>query len=179
MKTEKNYRKKLMAYVIIAIEKTIWVKTVEKENKRIKKYEKAEKAIDGDEENLVICLLTMVIKKETIKKKVWFAEGIKKPMEAGMICTIDVDTFFAHKEHMDWRLWCIMSHHEQLYQSGALGTCQGQKRNLHINVWQVDDTEWVHTLWQVKFHPKAGASQFSFCKLLQGKQLQVTTEITL
>ena len=34
------------------------------------------------------------IKKENVKKKAWFAEDIKKPMEAGMMGTIDGDTFF-------------------------------------------------------------------------------------
>ena len=59
-----------------------------------KKNEKAEKAIDEDKDNVVLCLLTMEIKKEDVKKKVWFTEDVKKPMEAGKICTINRDTLF-------------------------------------------------------------------------------------
>ena len=33
-------------------------------------------------------------KEENVKNKVWFMEDVKKPMEAGMMCTIDGDTFF-------------------------------------------------------------------------------------
>ena len=40
-----------------------------------KKNEKAEKAVDGDEDELVLCLLTIEIKKENVKKKVWFVEN--------------------------------------------------------------------------------------------------------
>ena len=45
-----------------------------------------------------------------------FMEDVKKSMEAGLMCTIDGDTFF-HKEYMDWRLWCVVSHHEGQYWS--------------------------------------------------------------
>ena len=36
-------------------------------------------------------------KKENVKKKVWFAEDVKEPAEAGMMCTIDGNTFFQSK----------------------------------------------------------------------------------
>ena len=38
-------------------------------NGHYKKFAKAEKAIDGDEDNLVLCSLTSESKKETKKKK--------------------------------------------------------------------------------------------------------------
>ena len=47
-----------------------------------------------------------------------------------------------------------------------------KKGKLHINIHQVDNTEWVHTLWPMKFCPKAGVSLFSLtCKLLQGNKI--------
>ena len=33
--------------------------------------------------------------KESKKKKVWFAEDVKQPSEAGMMCTINGNTFFS------------------------------------------------------------------------------------
>ena len=56
-------------------------------------YEKAEMAIDGDEDDLVLCLLTIEIKKENLKKKIQFVEDIEHPTEACMMCTINGDTF--------------------------------------------------------------------------------------
>ena len=60
-----------------------------------KKYEKAEKAFDRDKDGLVLCLLMTENKKENVNKKAWFAEDVELPSEAGMICTIDGDTFFS------------------------------------------------------------------------------------
>ena len=48
----------------------------------------------GDEADLVLCSLTTEIKKEKVKKKVWFAEEVKQPSKVGMMCTIHADTFF-------------------------------------------------------------------------------------
>ena len=56
-----------------------------------KKFEKAEKAIDGD---LLLCLLTSESKKEIKPKKVRFAQDVKLPVEAGMMCNIGGETFF-------------------------------------------------------------------------------------
>ena len=47
-----------------------------------KKSEKAEKAIDGDEDDMVLCLLTKENEKENAKKKAWFTEDIKQLSEA-------------------------------------------------------------------------------------------------
>ena len=60
-----------------------------------KKFQKAEEAIEGDEDDLLLCLFMSESKKESKKKKVWFAEDVKQPSEAGMMCTIDSDTFFS------------------------------------------------------------------------------------
>ena len=47
-----------------------------------------------------------------------------------------------------------------------------KKGKLHINVQQVDRTEWIHILWPVKFCPKAGAILFFLmCKLSQGNKI--------
>ena len=64
------------------------------ENRPLKNCEKAERAIDGDEDDSVLCLLKSESKKETKKNKVWFVEDDKQPSEAGMLCTINGDTFF-------------------------------------------------------------------------------------
>ena len=55
----------------------------------------------------------MKIKKENVRKKFWLMVYIKMPMELGMLCTIDGDTFFDHKEHMDERLRCVVLYHKQ------------------------------------------------------------------
>ena len=60
-----------------------------------KKFEKAEKAIDGDEDEVVLCLLMMACRRVSVKKKVWFAEDVKQPSKAGMMCTINVDSFYS------------------------------------------------------------------------------------
>ena len=47
-----------------------------------------------------------------------------------------------------------------------------KKGKLHISVYQVDGTEWVHTLWPMKFFPKEGANMFSLtCNLSQGNKI--------
>ena len=61
-------------------------------NGHCKKVEKAERAIDGDENDLVFCLLLSESKTKSKKKKVQFMEDVKQPSEAGMICTIDGET---------------------------------------------------------------------------------------
>ena len=54
----------------------------------------------------------------------------------------------------------------------AWGTCQLQKKQASHWPLQVDGTGWVHTLWLMKFCPKAGANLFSLtCKPLQGKEI--------
>ena len=45
------------------------------------------------------CLLMMQIKIEN-EKKTWFAKDVKQLLEAGMMCTINGDTFFSFKQNM-------------------------------------------------------------------------------
>ena len=42
---------------------------------------------------MMLYLLSKENEKESTKKKVWFTEDVKQPSEAGMMCTIDGDTF--------------------------------------------------------------------------------------
>ena len=62
------------------------VRTVSMKKGHYKEFEKAEKAIDGDEDDLMLCLLMSESKNECKKKKVWFPEGLKQPPEAGIMC---------------------------------------------------------------------------------------------
>ena len=97
-----------------------------------KKNEKAEKAVDGDEDDSVLFLFMMKIKKEkeNIKKKVQFMEDVKKPTETGMMCTIDGDTFFFHKKHLDWTCQ-IMNNDTSLYDVNNINeSIQGSSRNM-------------------------------------------------
>ena len=43
----------------------------------------------------MLCQLMSKCKKENKKKKVRFAEDVKRPSEAGMMCTINGDIFFS------------------------------------------------------------------------------------
>ena len=56
---------------------------------------------------------------------------------------------------------------------GSFGIMPATKKGkLQVKVCQVDGTEWVHTLWPVKFCPKAGANLLSLtCELSQGNKL--------
>ena len=58
------------------------------------KKKKAEKTIDGDDDDLVLGLLTTKNKKLNVKKKVQFTEDIIESSEVGIMCTNDGDTFF-------------------------------------------------------------------------------------
>ena len=47
-----------------------------------------------------------------------------------------------------------------------------KKRKLQVKVCQVDGTEQVHTLWPMKFCPKAGVNLFSLtCEILQENKI--------
>ena len=56
---------------------------------------------------------------------------------------------------------------------GSSGIMSAMKKGkLHVKVHQVDGTEWMHTLWPVKFCPKTGMVQFSLTyKLSQGNRI--------
>ena len=100
-----------------------------------------------------------------------------------MICTIDRDTFFCsqrrirdsgvscHITNDDTHLFDVIDINKLIQGSSRIMSAL-KKCKLHISVWQADGTEWVHTLWLMKFSPKAGANLFSLtCKLLQGKTI--------
>ena len=64
------------------------------QNGHNKNIEKADKAIDNDNELVLSSLMSDGRKKENNKKIVWFVEDVKQPSKAGMMCTIDGNTFF-------------------------------------------------------------------------------------
>ena len=59
------------------------------------KYEKAEKAINGEKDDLVLYLLTMENKKENVKKKVWFMEMLSSPLRLER-CVPSMGTHSSH-----------------------------------------------------------------------------------
>ena len=79
MKKEKNIRKQKRikfnlnstGCITIVGEKGIWVGILKRESTAITpKNQKVEKAIDGDEDDVLLCLLMMKNKKVSVKKKV-------------------------------------------------------------------------------------------------------------
>ena len=56
--------------------------------------EKAEKAVDGDDDELVFSLFTSKNKKKK-KKKVWFVEDVKMPVEVEILFNINGDTLYS------------------------------------------------------------------------------------
>ena len=91
----------------------------------------------------------MEIIKEKVKKKVWFAENVKMPMEASMLCTINGDTIFLFTKNTLIRdsgaLCHIMNNHTSLFDITDINKwIQGSSGN--INIQQVDSNEWAHTL---------------------------------
>ena len=112
--------------------------------------------------------------KKNVKKKVQFVEDVKQLPEAGVMCSINGDTFFSFTKN-SWigdsgALFHIMNDDTSLFNVIDINELiQGSSRNkpatkkgkLCVNIQQVDETECVHTQWSVKFCPKAGASLFS------------------
>ena len=143
-------------------------------------------------DELVPCLLTLKHKKENVKKKLWFVEDVKQPSDACVMCSINGDTFCLFTKNMwirDSSASChIMSNDTDLFDVINIDkSIQGsssimptmKKGNLQVQVWKVDETEWVHTLWPIKFFPEACTNLFSLmCKLFQGISSQVTTRTT-
>ena len=105
-------------------------------------------------------------------------------MEAGVMCTIDDDTSFSfpkntigdsctscHFMNNDTGLFNIININKMIQKSSG-NMPATKKEKLCVNVQQVDGTEWVHTLWSVKFCPKAGANLFFLTfEHLQGKKI--------
>ena len=101
------------------------------------------------------------------------------------MCTINKDTFFSFMKNIwirdfnslchimndDTSLFIIIDINKLIHRSSG-NMPSTKKVKLHVNVWQVDGTEWVHTLSHIKFYPKVGTNLFSItCKLLQGKKI--------
>ena len=86
------------------------------------------------------------------------------------MCTIDVDTFYSftkniwigdshascHITYDDTSKYVITNIDESIH-----GSMDIMPTNPHVNVWQVDGTEWVHTLCPMKFCLKVGANHWS------------------
>ena len=110
---------------------------------------------------------------------------VKQPSEAGMMCTIGGDTFFLFTKNT-W-IWdsgasCHITNDDTgLYDftnicESIQGSCSiipvMKKIKLQVKGLQVGGTEQVHTLWPVKFCPKAGVNLFSLmCKLSLGNKI--------
>ena len=60
-----------------------------------KKFEKAVIVIERDNGDIVLCLLMMENKRESVKRKVWFVIDVRQPSKVGMMCTINGDTFYS------------------------------------------------------------------------------------
>ena len=111
-----------------------------------KKFKKAEEVIGRAEDNVVLCLLTMENKKESVKKKIWFAEDVKQPSEAGVTCTICSDMFYSFTKNTwirDSRAsWHITNDYTSMYDITDINeSIQGsssimppmKKGKLHVN----------------------------------------------
>ena len=111
-----------------------------------------------------------------------FAEDIKQPSQAGMMCTTDRDTFFHsqgihgletgasfHIINDDSGLFNIINVNESIQ---LCIYASNKNDNVCVNIQQVDGTEWIHTLWPMKFCPKKSANLFSLiCKPLKGRTI--------
>ena len=112
-------------------------------------------------------------------------EDVKHPLDAGMICTINGNTFFSftkntwigdlgascHITNDDTGLYNINDINELIQGSSSIMPAT-KKSKLQVKVRQVNRAEQVHTLWPVKFCPKAGANLLSLmCELLQGNKI--------
>ena len=99
------------------------------------------------------------------------------PMKAVMLCIINGDTFYSFTKNAscyitidDTGLFDIIDINESIQRSSG-NMPVSKKGKLCINVWQVDSTELVHTLWPVKFCLKAVVYLHSLtCELLQGNK---------
>ena len=110
-------------------------------------------------------------------------ENVKQPSNAGM-CVIDSDTFSftkntwigdsgasLHITNTDTGLYDVTDIDESIQGSSGIMTAMN-KGKLRVKVYQVNGTEWVHTLWLMKFSPKAGANLFSLTfTLSQGNKV--------
>ena len=95
-------------------------------------------------------------KEKEEKEKVWFADNVKMPTEAGMLYTIDRKTFHLFTKNKwieDSGASCHITKDEtslfdvtEINKSvqGSLGSIPVTKnRKLHMNIWQVDGNVFV------------------------------------
>ena len=112
-------------------------------------------------------------------------EDVKQPYEAGTMCTINGNTLFlftkntwigdsgasCHITNNNTGLYNVTNIDESIQGSSSI-IPPTKKGKLQVNIWQVNRAEQVHTLWSVKFCPKAGANLFSLtCELLQENEI--------
>ena len=107
-------------------------------------------------------------------------DNIKKPMEAGMLCTINDETFHLFIKNT----WigslgdlCYMITMKQAFMTSSKSMswynkvqaiCLLKKGQLCMKVCQVDGSKRLHVLWLIKLCAKAGANHYSLtCKLSQ------------
>ena len=123
--------------------------------------------------------------KEIENKKIRFAENVKQPSEAGMMCTINGNSFHLFTKNTwigDSGASCHITNDEkgmfnviEIQESiqGSSGTMPATKKNkLRVTVCQVNGLEQVHTLWPVKFCSSAGANRLSLtCELSQRNKI--------
>ena len=116
-------------------------------------------------------------------KKVSFMEDLKQPLDAGMMCAIDGRTLFLFTKNTwirDLGASChitndntnnVINIDESIQDSSSIMPAT-KKGKLPVKLHQVNRTEQVHTLWLMKFCPKADANLFSLmCELLQGNKI--------
>ena len=117
-------------------------------------------------------------------KKRSLADNVKQTSEAGIMCTTDSDTFYSFTKNIwigDLGASCHITNNKTgMYDITNINkSIQGSSNimpatkngKLHVNVCQVDGTEWVHTQLPMKLCPKAGMHLFYLtCKLLQGNK---------
>ena len=110
-----------------------------------------------------------------------------------MMYTIDSETFYSFTKNMwigDSGASChIMNNNtgmfvainiDKLIQGGSSIMSTTKKGKLQVHVWQVDKTEWVHTLWPMKFCPNIGANLFPLmCKLSQENTISIDHQINI
>ena len=110
--------------------------------------------------------------------------NVKKPMEIGLLFTIDEETFHSFTKSTwigDYGALCHITNDDaglndvtkinELVQGSAGNTSITKKGKLHMKVHLFDGSEWVHILWSMKYCVKVGVNLYSLtCELLQEKR---------
>ena len=109
-------------------------------------------------------------KKETINKKVWSIEDVQQLSEAGMMCWIGDSGALCHIMNDDTVLFDIININKLIQSSSSIMPAM-KKGKLHVKVWQVNGTEWVHTLCEDCTLGSASQSAISKKAVPQSKTL--------